>query len=625
MLLLCGCPNPEPEPDTLSVSPTRVTFAADDTKEEIVNVTTNVDAWEFYKSDSWVSAIQSGDELRLSVQNYDGTEEPRYTKVTISAGTADVVEIAVTQAARNTLAVNPEAVSFNADETGSKTVAITTSASSWEATTGADWIVLSKQGNALTVTVNSGNTSSSARVALISITGGNAPERTVTVTQAARHTLSVGTSSLTFAAGSSSQTVSISTSAPSWDAATDVSWITLTKQSGSLQVNVAANSGSARNGSVTVTAGNAAPVTIAVRQDEQPVTTYRTAVGQYYGNAANTGTAYFSIDLYNFDPNVGLYITAFCTLTDYNSFRVTAGTYTIANTGARMTFYPGRVTSDTSVGGTIDYNFNTKKFIRVTGGTFTVESSGSSYTITTNFSGVDHATGAAVDNIRATYTGTISFSCEADECQSGCTPPFGSFCESNYTASGSASNVNWPTSWSGVISPKAGSSTNYYTISRWGNTSNMVFCDYVNSRIILDDYTKIVTVSGMDFYFRALAVNQSQGIAYEVDNYEAKYNASTQTLDFTGTYSGYPIAVGLVADNNEGGFTFMYLYSNLKLKLTSTSSAPRSAEERFSIKRKSAPAAVSKASLLQENALQGTPVAGGSPITLKRAPRPATR
>ncbi|MDR1524449.1 MAG: hypothetical protein LBS79_04190 [Tannerella sp.] len=622
MLLFSNCE--EKEPDSLSVSLTRLSFTADDTKKETVTVTTNVDAWGFKVSDNWVIVEKEIGELLISVQKYNETGEPRQAEITISAGTADPVTIKITQIARDNLSVTPESLSYDADETGGKTVAITTSAQSWDATTDASsWINLGKQGNTLTVTVSSKNTGSSPRTATIRITAGSASEKTVTVTQAEQHTLSVSPSSLSFTAGESGeQTVNVNTTASSWNATTEASWITLNKQGNTLRVSASANTGSSdRNATIIITAGNAPPTTVSVTQS-QGMTVYINAEGSYLGNKLNTGTAHFSVDLYNYDTNVGLFISGFCTLpSSFNNFKLTTGTYSVASSGVARTFLPGKVISDTEVSGTTVYNFNTKKFIRITGGTFTVESSGNNYTITTNFTGTDHTTGVTVDNIRATYSGPVVFTCEWG-CESVCTPPFGSFCESNFTANGSTPLASGsPGSWSGLITPLTTSSgLNYYKISTWGNDAIPVFCDYKSGKIIIDNYTKVFTEDGKDFYFNALAINQAaqpEPTAEIAPDWEAKYNASTKTLDFSGSYNGNPVAVGLVAKTSTG-FSIMHGYFNLKIVLTSTSSAPMPTEG-FALKVKASPDAGSK-----ENFLKGTilRIDGAPAVMFKKAPSP---
>jgi hypothetical protein len=427
--------------------------------------------------------------------------------------------------------------------------------------------------------------------------------------------LSVSPSSLSFKADETGeQSVAIATTASSWDATADADWIKLNKADNTLKVSVAANAGSARDATITLTAGDADPVIVLVTQAEIPVTIYTHAEGKYYGDAANKGTAFYTLDLYDSDTNVGLFISAFCTLpSGFDNFKLTTGIYTLEESGVVKTFIPGRVTSETSVGGTIVYNFNTKKFIRITGGTFTVEASGSNYTITTQFTGIDHSTGTAVSNIRATYSGTIPFTCE-DGCNSGCTPPFGSFCESNFTATGSPFVSSSPGSWTGVISPKSTSNGTYYQISKWGTYTNSVFCDYKNGKITIDNYTKLFTQEGLEYSFGAVAINQAQGTGEILSSWEVKYNASTKTLDFSGSYSGNPVFVGYVASSGTK-ISIIHGYSNLKFVLSSISSAPMLTQGIDAASKVSSDVN-NKENILKQNVLRTD---GALSITLKKA------
>ena len=82
------------------------------------------------------------------------------------------------------LSVNPTSISFAASETTTKTVAITTDAKSWDASSAATWLSVSKQGNTLQLTPTA-NTQTSERSATVTITAATAPAATITIAQAA--------------------------------------------------------------------------------------------------------------------------------------------------------------------------------------------------------------------------------------------------------------------------------------------------------------------------------------------------------------------------------------------------------------------------------------------------------
>lgn len=569
MLLFTGCE--KKHHDNLSVSRTELTFSADDTKKETVIVTTNVDSWSYQRPPDWVTVQRNGYELDVSVQNYNETENARQASIDLVAGNADRITIKITQNARDGLSINPESISYEANETGNKPVSIQTNASGWKATQpdNASWLGFNEQGNTLTVIVSEENASTSSRSAAIKVTAGNAFEKTLTVTQAGRHTLSLSPSSLSFDDKAGAKTVTVTTTAPNWEASKSASWIEFNKDGNRLTVDVSANnSSSPREGTVTVTAGNAPPVTLRVTQDV--IIPYVNAEGKYLGNYYSSGTAFFTIDLFNLDTDIGLYISAFCTLPSSSSnFRPTAGTYALANTGAVRTFLPGTVISDTRVNGTIVYNFNTKKFIPITDGTFTLEISGDTYTITTDFTGRDHSTGATVNNIRSRYTGSITFP----------PPPPSSvpFATSDFSATGTPPlNSGWPTSWTGTITPTPSTGTaNYYTVSKWGLRTDPVNINYISSskRLMINNTTRAYVYNGLNYYFEAVAYNQSTGLVNILSSYEVGYNESTNTLDFSGTYGGLPVYVGYVAQSGSS-VSMMQIYANLKLTLTERANAP---------------------------------------------------
>ena len=281
IFLLNGCKEKEPK---LSVSPTQLTFRADDTQEQSVTIETNASNWDYkvsYQSESgWMNVYtkaNNDNQLFVKVSDYTDTNASRTGKITINAGKATAVDVTVEQIKKpiNTLSVNPTSLTFEANEVGNRTVAVTTDAPSWDANTSASWIQLNKQGQQLTVNVSSQNTQSNDRTADVVFKAGNAPDVTLKVTQKYRETLTVEPPSLTFSATGSKQTLTITTNAPNWNASTAATWITLEVNSNILSVTASPNtSSSARNATISVTAGSATPVTVNVTQNgtsSQPI------------------------------------------------------------------------------------------------------------------------------------------------------------------------------------------------------------------------------------------------------------------------------------------------------------------------------------------------------------------
>jgi hypothetical protein len=506
MILLCACPDKDPI-DTLTVSKTQFTFEADDTEAQTLTVTTSASTWSAYSSDSWLKASKSENTLSISVQNYTDSERSRKATITIEAGDVDPVTISVTQNARtiDNLSIDPVSLSYETSESGDKSVNITTSA-------------------------------------------------------------------------------------PSWDATVDASWVSLRKQGTTLMVSAAENTGPARNANITITAGNAPPVTLPVTQAQGHIT-YNKAYCEYLGDDYGKGTAVFLLHLYDYDLKTGIVIQGHCALPSIPSnFRVATGTYNYGtgnNFGRSMTFAGGEK-QDTGTGGTCVYDFYTEEFIFIDGGTFTIEASGNNNTVTTNFSGKDYKTGASVNNIQYRFTGQIEYYI----------PDPMPIINGTYSANGTPDFLISPgdRTWSGRITTYT--SGRYYTISNFGNDGIEVRLLYMDesNKIIMDGVTKVAESTNSNGYFRIGYKNgESAYILNSTSDYTINYNASTRTLDFSGTVQDRPAMVGVVGyskSTNEPVSVFTDLYTNLKLVVTSTSSAPQAGRndiKKHEVRRANAP------------------------------------
>jgi hypothetical protein len=404
------------------------------------------------------------------------------------------------------------------------------------------------------------------------------------VTQEASIYLTVDPESLSFEANETvEKTAAISTNASSWNATTNASWLTVTKSDNVLKVRVNSDNGnSARQAEVKITADKAPDATLTVTQSASEYPTPDKAEGTYYGDLLGTGYANFVVDMYNAtDDQVGFMIDGFCDMpSNASNFKITAGTYSVATTGIKNTFWPGAVSDDKYLYGTYVYNFNTQKFLLVTGGTFTVALSGSTYTITTDFTGKDYSSDAIVSNISLKYTGTIPMTIAQG------VPPFGQIATSSYSATGSylfdVSGANY-SSWNGTVTPVNGSKQ-YYTITNWGNKSITARCNYSNGKISLDNSTKVLSTSAYYGVFSMATYNSSKKevLFYPDVTHYIKYNNTSKVLDFSGTYEGYPVCIGILVyytSNNEVAGYIYNVHLSPKLTLTATSSAPMYSSE----------------------------------------------
>ena len=580
-LCLIGCEGcDDKEPDVLSVTPNRLTFSADDIREQTVEISTNASSWKYSGGDSWLDIYtKQDDKLYINAQHYTNTETARTSTITITAGDATPVTINIEQTAKeiNSLSVSPTSLSFESNEIGDKTVAVTTNAPGWDATTDASWLTLSKSGNTLKVTVPEENKQPSERTANIKITAGNAPEITLTVTQAAGTYLTVDPASLSYDANETGEkTVTVSTNASNWSATTNASWLTLSKSGNTLRVNVKSQNtnNTPLNAEVKITADKAPDVILPVTQAKSDIIIYNTAEGFYYGNAVGTGNANFAVRMYNAtDPNVGFQIDGFCDLpSSFANFRINTGTYTVAKTGSKFTFWPGSITDDNKFYGTLVYNFHRNEMILITGGTFTVESSGNTYTVTTNLTGKNYDTNATVNNITLKFSGTIPFTN---------VPPTNNneIVRSSYTATGTPTALSTSAkNWTGTITPNTSGSNKYYTISNWGNDGITVRCNDKNSSITMDITTRVAENSTNSGYFMPGIVQDNTLIVIVDYAHPVKYTPSTKILDFSGTLEGYQIVVGVAALSKSTGqvggvFTDFYRYA--KLTLSPSAYAPQ--------------------------------------------------
>lgn len=522
-LLFTACPD-DKEPDTLSVSPKNVTFTADDSKEEIVVIETNVALWNHNVSDSWVNVRKVGNNLHITAQNYTNTQSARNATVTVTAGDAEPQTISIEQRAKeiNSFSVNPTSLSFEANETGDKTVAVTTNAESWDATADASWVTLTKQGSTLKVSVSTKNTQTTARTANITLTAGNAPDITLKVTQGATNTLSVSPTSLSYQANETGEkSVTISTNASSWTATESASWISLSQNNNTLKVNVTSdNTGSSsRSASITITAGNAPAVTLTVTQAAAANTQLSVNPTSLSYNSTETGTKNVTIS------------------TNASSWKATKSASWITISSSSNTLHVNVTSANTST-----YSRSADILIE--------------------------AGNAPAITLKVTQNGATV----PDPTPRG-----------SYSATGTPSLfTNSSSKWSGTVTPYTTSGNKYYTISNFGNDGVTVRCNEKNGNITMDITTKVAENSTYNGYFRAGFIYDNVLIVISDYVHPVKYNSSTKVLDFSGTFEGYQVLVGVAAYKKSNGeldsfFTDFYRYA--KLTLSSSYSAPLSDSE----------------------------------------------
>ena len=170
------------------------------------------------------------------------------------------------------LTVEPmTAIGFSAVATESFDIIVTTNQSLWDAVSSQSWCMVAKSNGKFTVTAAANASTSSPAPAVITITAGAAKPITINVTQAgASAELSVShRTPVSFAStGGTSDVITITTNQSSWNAVSNQTWCTVSKDGNSFTIAASTSAeAESRNAVITVSAGTAANVTINVTQE----------------------------------------------------------------------------------------------------------------------------------------------------------------------------------------------------------------------------------------------------------------------------------------------------------------------------------------------------------------------
>jgi hypothetical protein len=243
---------------TYSINPTSQSFTASGgTGSTTVTTSDPACTWTAVSNDGWISVTSGSSGTGNGTVNFsvatNPLTSPRTGTMTIATKT-----FTVTQSGNScSYSISPTSSSFPASG-GSNTVNVTAGAGcGWTAMSNVPWITIntgaSGTGNGTVDYTVAANTTSSSRQGTMTIAG-----QTHTVTQAPTCTYTLMPTSQNFiAAGGTGQ---ISVTAPmecSWTTNASDSWITITQGTGgtgngTINYTVSANTGPARNGSITV-------------------------------------------------------------------------------------------------------------------------------------------------------------------------------------------------------------------------------------------------------------------------------------------------------------------------------------------------------------------------------------
>ena len=270
---------------SLKVSPASFTFTQA-AGQQYLTVNSNTD-WEVESSaPSWltVTPVKGSNEQRVTVSVTANGVTQRTAEITVRVtGTAIAQTIRVTQAAAvRVLTVSPSELTFSAGGE-SKTVTVTSN-TDWDVSispsSSSSWLTVSpskgSSNGSFRVTA-AANTTLSERTATVSVTGTGVTAKTIRVTQQrSAQELNVSPSSLTFSSGNETKDLTV-TSNTNWTVGSGVTWLSLSRLTGSSNGTVAVTalantSFSPRSGSIIVRReGSSSGITIPVEQAGVPV------------------------------------------------------------------------------------------------------------------------------------------------------------------------------------------------------------------------------------------------------------------------------------------------------------------------------------------------------------------
>lgn len=264
-------------PRYLRISPTSLSFAANQTSPQSVGVETMETPWKIENGIEWVSlsATSGQDNANISVstlENKDANEARTgvfYVKADVSDWNYEQ-GVSVSQLAATSY-INVSQSTITLKGTASSASFNVTTNCSYGISNDADWLTIKQEGNTVTISATA-NESSQYRTTTILLfhNGTNATSNKVTVTQAPA-SINASTETLIFENTAGEVKVDV-TSESSWTASTSYSWINVTPESGeagtsSINISVSPNTSvDERTGYVILSIGTEERIQIPVKQ-----------------------------------------------------------------------------------------------------------------------------------------------------------------------------------------------------------------------------------------------------------------------------------------------------------------------------------------------------------------------
>ncbi len=258
---------------TVSVTPSNYNVSSQSGFVDFT-VTSNT-SWTAVSNQTWCTVSPpsgNGNGVLTAVYEENTTLNQRVATITVSAAGATPASVTVTQAAAGPY-LNVEPQNQNVAATAGSTSYNVSSNTSWTAVSNQTWcsVTPSGAGNGALIATYTENTSTSQRIAEITVSASGLTPVVVTLTQAgATPTLSVIPDNQNVSASAGTTTFDVSSNT-SWNAVSNVSWCTVNPTSGSgngiLTATYEENTSvQSRVAFITVSATGAVPVTVTVSQ-----------------------------------------------------------------------------------------------------------------------------------------------------------------------------------------------------------------------------------------------------------------------------------------------------------------------------------------------------------------------
>ena len=223
---------------SVSAEPEELIFSAEDESEKEVTVTSS-DDWTLEIKDDWcipsATSGKNGDMVSFSVEDYSETEKERTTAAVFSCGDK-TFELNIIQGAKvYSISVEPEELTFSAEDESEKKVTVTSS-DEWTLAVKDDWCIPSatsgKNGDIVSFSVTEYLETEENRSTTVTFACGNKTAE-LEITQAAKvYSIYVSPTKLTFSAEDKTAKDVIVTSSDDWTLEVKDTWCTPSAVSG---------------------------------------------------------------------------------------------------------------------------------------------------------------------------------------------------------------------------------------------------------------------------------------------------------------------------------------------------------------------------------------------------------